>query len=329
MYLTRYGGMWGTVPATQGLIHWVAPTGQYTIAGQTYSSSDTNDGKDPRRALATVTQAITNATASVGDVIVLLEGTHTVTATVVVNKAGLTILGVRGQDGYKSLRPRTILTSTGTSDELLDIRVSNTELGFLTLRGTTAYSAVSFQTTAGIDNLYIHDCFFDMFTPAKSLGTRGLDFGNRQGGTGSVGGNERIGGMGLDAAATAYVERCQFWADGAQGEAVHVATAHLHMKDCRINLMNASATWASPFVIATNGVNTILDTVVWTSAGTMTAALSGFPGSSGANSVILANCRFGGITNTQTLEGFGANVIKIATLYEQVWANTTANFSIG
>jgi hypothetical protein len=60
--------------------------------------SDGNDGLSPERPLATIAQAIANCTANVGDVIVLLPGTHNATtlagstaaAALAFSKAGIT-----------------------------------------------------------------------------------------------------------------------------------------------------------------------------------------------------------------------------------------------
>jgi hypothetical protein len=94
-YLTKFGTQWGDVPQTFGNVYWVAPgAGTYTVEGRSYSASDNNDGLSPERALATIPQAISNATASAGDVIMLLPGTYTNAATVTISKAGLTFVGI-------------------------------------------------------------------------------------------------------------------------------------------------------------------------------------------------------------------------------------------
>src|SRR2546422_178124 len=103
--LTSYGSIYGYVPAFTGRVFYVAPgaagggsgnTATYQVNGQSYAASDVNDGLDPRRALASLSQAITLANTptapsspSVGtsaaagtldDVIVLLPGLHNIDA---------------------------------------------------------------------------------------------------------------------------------------------------------------------------------------------------------------------------------------------------------
>jgi hypothetical protein len=93
-YLTKYGAQYGDLPMSMGkTIFFVAPAASYTVGGNAYSASDNNDGLSPERALLTIGQAITNATANAGDVIALLPGTHT-SAAAARSKAGLTFVGL-------------------------------------------------------------------------------------------------------------------------------------------------------------------------------------------------------------------------------------------
>lgn len=94
-FLTKYGTLWGDVPQTTGQVFWVSPTASYTVDGRSYDASDGNDGLSPEKALRTINRAIVLATASVGDVIMLMPSAtaHTDTVTVTLNKAGLTFVG--------------------------------------------------------------------------------------------------------------------------------------------------------------------------------------------------------------------------------------------
>ena len=213
-YLTRFGSMFGTVPAFTGRVFFVAPGSTYTIDGKSYSASDNNDGLAPERALATATRAVTltnDVTTRTNDTIILLEGgTHTVTSTLT-PKAGTRIYGAHGVYGYIGWKPRTTLTIRGTSDELFDLQNGDIEIAYLTLQGTADYSMVSFQTTSAIPNIHIHDCYLDHGSNASyTTNHRAIDFGNRAGGQGI----SRIAA----AAATALATACLLYTSDAADE---------------------------------------------------------------------------------------------------------------
>lgn len=327
--LTKYGSLYGWAPQTTGNIYYIAPAASYTIQGQSFLASDDNDGLSPERALRTLNRFVALATANAGDVAILLAGTHTVTATQTISKAGLTILGagMRWEDlGPALTLYPTILSIVGTDDELLNITASNTEFGFLTLRPQTGYSAISFQTTGALEGLRFHHFNIDMTTRTGgnvSLGTVGLDFSNRAGGT----------GMGKIAAvtaaagnATAYVWHMGVVSDGAQGAGVLLATCHVHIRDARLH--NNSGTWASPFQVATNTDNTTLERVVWTTSGTMTTGLSSFDnvwGTIAADAITLIDSRFG--FTTDDIEGFEPGQINVLVSYEPTSGGTLSVIS--
>src|SRR3990167_11547235 len=103
-YITKFGGFWGMLPQTSGRIFWVAPSATYTVEGRTYAASDGNDGLSPERAFRTVDYAVGQTTANVGDVIVLMVGAHSVSATVAVDVAGITITGIPGSAPLRGSR---------------------------------------------------------------------------------------------------------------------------------------------------------------------------------------------------------------------------------
>lgn len=116
-YLTKYGTQFGALPITLGNVYFVAPAASYTVAGNAYSASDNNDGLSPERALLTIGQAISNATASAGDVIALLPGTHTTASAAAASKAGLTFVGLpyfpnATVGGYVGWQPQVTVTGT-------------------------------------------------------------------------------------------------------------------------------------------------------------------------------------------------------------------------
>ena len=248
-YLSKYGTLWGAIPLMGGRVFWVAPSSPYTIDGRSYSSSDNNDGLSPERALATLTQAITNATASVGDVIVMLPGAHSYSSTVTISKSGLTITGIPMGFTYTGQRSsagprkhRTSITNTATAGIIFTVNagVTDTEISFLHMLPVTAGGvgvyATSAASGAGANTVYIHDCTLAMVGTAATS-TYGIQLGTPA--TGSV--NDMV------------VRNCYFQSGdasttGANGAAVVcVGTAYnLAIENCTFAALGTGA-WARAF----------------------------------------------------------------------------------
>lgn len=169
-YLSKYGTLWGAIPQTAGRVFWVAASATYTVDGRTYTASDENDGLSPERAKLTLDDTIGDCTANVGDVIVLLPGSHSWSASVAVDVAGITIMGLPSGKGNPS-RQRTSVT-TSASDEIMNVTAANVEIAYLHLIPVTQKAAIDF--TANADRLYIHDCSIDMYTAAAHTSTKGI-----------------------------------------------------------------------------------------------------------------------------------------------------------
>ncbi len=166
-YVTKYGSFWGMIPQTSGTVYWVAPAASYTVEGRSYSASDNNDGLSPERALLTLDRAFSLVTASVGDVVVLLPGAHSWSASVAWDIAGITVTGLPSGRGNMA-RMRTSVT-TSASDQIMNITAANAELAYVHVIPVTAQVGVDWNGSA--DGLYIHDCSADQVTPAASTST--------------------------------------------------------------------------------------------------------------------------------------------------------------
>ena len=175
-FLTKYGSFWGMLPQTTGRYFWVSPSANYTVEGVSREASDNNDGLSPERALRTVNAAITLASASVGDIIVLLPGSHSVSSTVNINKAGLTLIGIPGamhgrnfRRAGGSKRLRTQITSTETAGIIFTVNAADTEIAFIHFAPPAAGGrGVSLSPLSGLANrTYIHDCTFAMVATAS------------------------------------------------------------------------------------------------------------------------------------------------------------------
>jgi len=179
-YLTRYGSYWGMIPQTQGRLFWVAPTDTYTVEGRSYTSSDGNDGLSPERAFRTIDYAVGQTTANVGDVIVLMVGAHSVSATVAVDVAGITITGIPGSAPLRGsrmspggVRNRTTVTSTETAGMIFTVTVADVEISYLHLTPITAGAGISASNAA--DRLFVHDCTFNLGATTQTA-TFGITF---------------------------------------------------------------------------------------------------------------------------------------------------------
>lgn len=179
-YITRYGSFWGMVPQTSGRIFWVAPSDSYTVEGRSYSASDNNDGLSPERAFRTVDYAVGQTTASVGDVIVMLPGSHSVSATIAVDVAGITITGLPGSapiQGARStsgaLRNRSRITTTETAGMVFTVTVADVEICWLDITSIVAGAGISASNAA--DRVYVHDCSF-IFGAVDGTATFGITF---------------------------------------------------------------------------------------------------------------------------------------------------------
>ena len=174
--LTKFGSFWGDIPQTSGQIWWVSPSAAYTIENQAYAAADGNDGKSPDRALATITQAITNATASNGDVIILLPGTHTSAANVAINKAGLTFFALHPSARFSPfVRPNPLASKinwTSTfAGNAVTVTVADTTFVGINCIPVTARSFCGFSAAAA--RMTVVDCALTMSAVA-STSTKGF-----------------------------------------------------------------------------------------------------------------------------------------------------------
>jgi len=229
--LTRYGAIWGAIPNTAGRVIWVAPgAGAYRVDGKSYDASDGNDGLDPRRAKATVNSAMDQTTAASGDVIVCLPGTHDHTASIVMDIAGVTLMGLPGGAGNPYLHKTTLDATNITTNQLINVTAADCEIAYLNIIPLTADSGIDLTATA--DQLYIHHCSFDMSGPAVNAATIGID---------------AIGG-----ASNVVIDTCVFHVDGAQGAAIVLgAMVDGLVQNCIFK--NSAGTWVSAMTQAATG----------------------------------------------------------------------------
>ena len=288
--LTRYGDFWGRIPETAGRVYWVAPSASYTVAGKAYSASDGNDGLDPRRALVTVDAAWNLVTADAGDVIVLLPGTHSPSASIAADVAGVTMMGLPAGKGNVLKQKTTIGAVTG--DQNVNVTAANIEIAYLNFIPVTADTAIDFSAAA--DSLHVHHCSFDMATPAASTGTIGIEA--------------------LGAASNVLIDNCYFESDGAQGPGiVGLSIIDSVIEDCTFAL--SAGTWAAALSTGASVDRLFIRRCYFYCSGTaITVGILGTTGGA-ASAVFIHDCRFGDLV-TKGVDTFDAATAEISECYD-------------
>ena len=230
------------IPQTTGQVFFVAPTAQYVVEGRTYRASNDNDGLSPERAKLTLAGATAVCTANVGDVVVLLPGTHTMTAVSTLSVAGVTYTGIPGaaptfrtRGSSTGARGRTILTAAASTNTL-NITAADVEIAYMHFLAVSAARSISLANTA--DRAYLHDLTFNMaVTDSLSTIAIGLNFS----GTGTT--------TTLD---DAVIRNCYFLNVGAQGGAIEAANTCIDttIESCTFKHGGDTA-WANAIFFAT------------------------------------------------------------------------------
>ena len=287
-FITKYGTIWGQIPNTAGNVYWVAPgAGAYTVEGRSYDASDQNDGLSPERAFATLDRGI-NLAVNNGDVVVALPGNHTPTASLAMDTAGVTLMGLPSGKGNFIQPNANVLAVTG--DQNINVTAGDIEIAYLNFVPVTADTAI--DVSAAGCALHIHHCSFDMYTAAANTGTIGIEF--------------------LGASDFALIEDCYFTSDGAQGPAMELGTTNFTVvRNCVIACTAGS--WAVAINTGAGGTTNLIEFVTFLCDGTaITDAISG--GASAAGAWTVRFCHFP-VLATDALDGFTATHCELAQNY--------------
>jgi hypothetical protein len=286
--ITKYGSFLGNIPANVGRTFWVAPAESYIVAGKYCIASDNNDGLSPDKALRRVNRAWALCTANVGDMVILLPGTHSAATTagtatsVAANIAGVTMMGLPCGKG-NPYHPRTSLTCAA-ADETVNVTAADIEIANIRFLGdvlNTASPNLDFSSAA--HRLYIHDCTVDVTAQTANTGIDGFSA--------------------LGAADNVLIERCVFHIDGAFGPALDMsATTNSVVRDNIVSLQ--TGTLAVGLLTGAAGRLYILRNQFNCGAGTITAPISG-TGATVANGVYVSMNLFG-VNSTVTVDNFDA-----------------------
>jgi len=150
------GGYWMNTDKPGGRVYFVGggTTASKGKSGTGIAASDTNDGQDPNRPLATISQGITLARAGAGDTICILPGNIETTAVTTISKTDITITGI---DSGSPI-PASSLLRTGAFDAL-DVTAANVVIENLLF--TASGSAQGTRINAGAAGLTVRNCVFE------------------------------------------------------------------------------------------------------------------------------------------------------------------------
>ena len=150
------GGYWMNTDKPGGRVYFVGggTTASKGKSGTGIAASDTNDGQDPNRPLATISQGITLARAGAGDTICILPGNVETTAVTTISKTDITITGI---DSGSPI-PASSLLRTGAFDAL-DVTAANVVIENLLF--TASGSAQGTRINAGAAGLTVRNCVFE------------------------------------------------------------------------------------------------------------------------------------------------------------------------
>ena len=291
-------GKWaGMENQVAGKVLYVAPTTAYT-SGFTVAMAQSWARQNNQFVYDTVNLAYADVVDGRGDAIVLLPGTHTLTANIALAKSNLSIWGADLWGGRKVRKPTSIIKGIAGSAAFA---ITGADVSFegLTIVPITALSFATF--TGAADGLTIEDCYFDMATPAVNIATEGF--------TGS-----------------AAIENFLFrnnvaWSDGAQGPVVELSGANINGKFQGNHYHVDAGTWASAVnLIDIDGIVVENDTA--TCGGTaMTACFTG-SGTTVIAGALFRDCRKG-VLVTLLVDGFGT------TSHAEIVNNYTATIGGG
>jgi len=170
-YLTKWGSGWGDIALMTGRQFFVAPSATYTLEGRSYAASNDNDGLSPERALLTVNAAVSLATADVGDIILLLPGSHSWSTTQTLSKAGVKVFGIPGGPidpaarGTRTTRYDAAVTTSAAATAVFTVTAARVEIAYLHIVPIISGTGIAISAAADAN---IHDITWVMATAAAT-----------------------------------------------------------------------------------------------------------------------------------------------------------------
>ena len=187
--------------------------------------------------------------------------------------------------------------TTSADDEIINVTAADIEIAHLRVIPVTTRAGIDFTTAA--NRLCVHDCSFDLSTPAASTGTKGV-----------------AATTAAQAPQHILVRNCYFECDGAQGPGVEVGDTLDYVVQDNLFVQSAG-TWAAAASGAgvTNQHGTWLRNSFLPQAGsTMTIGIRGSDLTSASSVAVIAN--FFGDDVTKGVDDFGSGDAYLAENYQ-------------
>lgn len=134
----------GTIPQTTGTYYFVDDSG-----------SNANDGKDTDHPFADLNYAISQCTADVGDVIILMPGHAETASAIAVDVPGITVIGL----GHGEAMP-TITATDAAGADLIDVTVDSFWMDNVKLVGGASATTALIDLSGDADFFKATNCYF-------------------------------------------------------------------------------------------------------------------------------------------------------------------------
>lgn len=209
-----YPPPWGIPGADVPLGMRLLPGAQvYYVQSTHASANNSNDGTDPNFPLATIAQAVTNATAARGDLIILGAGhTESWAAAVALSKSGLTVLGI----GSGQLRPRINMTNIAAT-----LTISGANVTVENVLFQVGVDSLPIMVDVNADDFTLKGCEFRENTAVAQQFLTAVD----------------INGGGANAADRTKITGCKFVSEAAGAtQAIEIGAVEdgIEIRDCFI-----------------------------------------------------------------------------------------------
>lgn len=163
----KWAGLENSIP---GRVHYVVPTTAYN-AYYTVAMAGSWARQHNQYVYDTVNLAYADCVDGRGDAIVLLPGTHTLTANLAVAKSGISFFGAEAWAGIHPQKPSSIVVPLAASD---GFTVTGTDVAFHGLTIVPITQKVGITGSVAANRLRVMNCFINMNVAVAHTSTKGI-----------------------------------------------------------------------------------------------------------------------------------------------------------